>query len=214
MQLASLLLVTSLFAPGQAQSPAAGDSQPAVTADVSAAPAPSAQGLQPLPTPAQGAQIHTFGVGASFAVSNYGLGGSFRYWFGQHVGLDTTVSWSHGYYPSTAGGQSPSLFMAQPSVIILLGQQDPTRSVNFRPYLGGGVTYAYRSQPYTTVSSISTSGVGPTVFGGVETTFRDYNQMAVSAQLIYSKLPASITTTRSYTTSGLDFLVAVHFYLK
>jgi len=55
------------------------------------------------------------------------------------------------------------------------------------------------------------SGTGMHAFGGAEVSFKDAEQIALSAELIYYRLPVRIS---NYSIDGLNYLVAVHFYLK
>jgi hypothetical protein len=56
------------------------------------------------------------------------------------------------------------------------------------------------------------SGTGMQAFGGAEITFKEADQVALSAELIYYRLPIRLMNINSI--DGMNYLIAVHFYLK
>jgi hypothetical protein len=95
------------------------------------------------------------------------------------------------------------------------GQANPNQVVSLRPYAGGGFSYSTVSSSIRTTSSpigVSGSGFGQQAFGGIEMSFADYPSLTISNEFTYYRLPS--TSTTSSTIDGLNYLVAVHFYLK
>jgi len=107
-----------------------------------------------------------------------------------------------------------STFAVLPSVIVMLTKPDDTRQVDVRPYVGGGVNYVRSTRPVSFSSSnqVRASGVGGQAFGGVELTFRDAQQVTVSAEGIYYRLPVRYINANAI--DGFNYRVAVHIYLK
>jgi hypothetical protein len=159
---------------------------------------------------------HQFGIGGSLVASNRGASGGFRYWFGQHVGVNFTAGW----YPNrsrsaSTTGNNGSTVAVLPSVIFMLTKPNTTRQVDIRPYVGGGVNYIRATRPGTSGTSNAVqreSGMGSQVFGGAEVTFRDIDMMTISGEGVYSVLPTSYVT--SSIRDGFNFVFAVHFYLR
>jgi len=162
---------------------------------------------------------HQFGLGAAITMTNRGAGGSMRYWFGEHVGVAMDATWYHGgsyqtYSPTTgrtSSISSPDSFQAAPSVMYIFGQANAKQVVTLRPYAGGGFSYSTVGSTVRTASSIGqrASGFGQQAFGGVEMSFADYPSLTISNEFTYYRLPST-----SSTIDGLNYLVAVHFYLK
>jgi hypothetical protein len=197
---ASLLLVLStLSGPGPAVTPA----PPAalVRADTAASPQRSgSQGLPPRP--------HRFGLGGTVGVSNRGAAGAMRYWFGQRVGLDFTA----GYYRrQLTPTLTSSSMQVMPSVLVMFTEPDPSRDVDVRPYAGGGVNYA-RLLSGTPTTGARTSATGGQIFGGVEMTFAEAENLAISAETGYYRQPVRLTSAPY--ADGVDFRIFVHMYLN
>jgi hypothetical protein len=176
--------------------------------------APSAPN-QRATTPQSTERPHQFGVGGSITASTRGAAGDVRYWFNDHLGVNMTAGWYRSYYETTTG-ERPSTIHASPSVIYMFGKPNYTREVDIRPFIGGGASYLHARRPIvsTTGNILTTesSGTGMHAFGGAEISFKDAEQIALSAELIYYRLPVRIASRSSL--DGLNYLVAVHFYLK
>ena len=88
--------------------------------------------------PSSRSSPHEFGLGASLMAGNHGVGGAFRYWFGDMVGVDFLASWFN--VQAGRGGQSQgSITQISPSVMVMLTPPDSSRSIDVRPFVGGGV---------------------------------------------------------------------------
>ena len=208
MPTASLLLVTSLLAPGASFLPTAVPATPVAAAQQRATMAPTSTGPS-----------HRLGFGGSLAVSNYGVGGSTRYWFTKHVGLSMAAGWyrprQYGY--TTYSVPSSSTVMAMPSVMVTFGATDPNREVSLRPYFGVGVSYLHATTGLTPVtglpsSALTYSSTTPVGLGGTELFFRDHPNFTLSVDGVYYRLPVQFVN-RAYV-NGLNFQVSAHFYLK
>jgi hypothetical protein len=223
MQIASWLLVTSsLVTPA----PKPGAATPAIVPAAQTIAYDDQQPRQNPLTPSSNtqtqSQTHQFGLGAAITMTNRGAGASMRYWFGEHVGVSMDTTWYRGgnyrsYSPTTGTTTSRSLgdsFQAAPAMMVLFGQANPKQVVSLRPYVGGGFSYSTVSSTVRTSSAIGQrgSGFGQQAFGGIEMSFADYPSLTISNEFTYYRLPS--TSTTSSTIDGLNYLVAVHFYLK
>ena len=96
---------------------------------------------------------HQFGLGTNVTAGNRGVGGSFRYWFTDRIGLDAGVRWYLGQRLPT--GERPSTFQTSPSLLFMLTEPHPDREIDLRPYVGGGFNYVNASGriPNTTTPS-------------------------------------------------------------
>jgi hypothetical protein len=104
-------------------------------------------------------------------------------------------------------------FTAAPAVMVMFGQANPKQVVSLRPYVGGGFSYSTVSSGIqTSAIAAHASGFGQQAFGGVELSFADYPSLTISNELSYYRLPS--TSLTSPTIDGVNYLVAVHFYLK
>jgi hypothetical protein len=163
---------------------------------------------------------HTVGLGGTFAVTNYGAGGSMRYWFSDRVGLGVDASFSRPYGGSTPVTQRTtiyrgSVFQALPSVFVSLKKPNQNADLDLVPYAGAGFHYltASGSLGYTPTSlQERTHTVGGQVFGGVEMSFKEAPSITISGEGIYYRLPGRFANAGLL--EGFDFLAAVHFYLK
>jgi hypothetical protein len=204
MQFATLLLVTSTLAAPTA-------ARPSIDPTIGARLMQRATST----TPQQTERPHQFGVGASLTASTRGAAGDVRYWFNDHIGMNMTAGWYRSYY-ETPSGDRPSTIHASPSIIYLIGKPNYTREVDIRPFVGGGPSYLRASRPVVSptgnILTSESSGTGMHAFGGAEMTFKDADQVALSAELIYYRLPVRLASRSSL--DGLNYLVAVHFYLK
>jgi outer membrane protein W len=226
MQLASWVLVTStLVAPSTR--PATTDA--GVRADEKR-PAVSFAAAQQRSTivtgPVSSAPTYRFGLGGSIVVSNRGIGASSRYWFTKHIGVSAMAAWRPGseymsYSPLTGATsrlRTSTTITAAPSLMVMLNETDPNREVSFRPYMGVGAGYIYGSRVAalgTTPGATTTltySGRTDQAYAGTEMFFRDYQNLAISAEMIYINVPNSFVNRRSV--DGLNFQLAAHFYLK
>lgn len=153
---------------------------------------------------------HQLGVGAALVASNVGGGGSFRYWFGEHVGVDLNAFVSR---PRVTLDERATIVQVAPSFVVLLGHDHPDREVNVRPFIGGGVIWARASFPeHSTLASRTGRGTGGQFFGGVEMTFAETPGLALSASAVYSHLP--IRYNSAYAVDGFNVVVAVHYYVR
>jgi len=172
---------------------------------------------QPDPTPAPADPPHTLGIGGTMSVSNRGAAGGFRLFMSQHVGLDMNVGW----YRGTVGGTSSSggnTFVASPSVIVMFAKPNPQADVDVRPYAGGGVNYSYRSlgdqvRSASPSATLSQSGWGSQVFGGVEMTFSNVKALAVSLEVAHYQTAAATGFVAGHV-NGTDAYLMFHFYVN
>ena len=162
---------------------------------------------------------HTIGFGGTFSISNYGAGGTMRYWFGDRVGLNLNAAWTKPYGGvRTSTGRSVdsgSVFQALPSVIVNLKKANQNADIDLVPYAGAGFQFvtASRGLGYTTSTALQqrTNGVGGQAFGGVEMSFKEA-PVTISAEGVYYHLPVRIANAQVI--EGFSYLAAVHFYLK
>lgn len=166
-------------------------------------------------TPQQGERPHQFGIGGSITASTRGAAGDVRYWFNDHIGVNLTAGWYRSGF-ETPSGQRPTTVHVSPSVIYLIGRPNYTREVDIRPFVGGGASYLRATRPIVSptanILTAESSGTGMHAFGGAELTFKDAEQLALSGELIYYRLPVQLSNRSSL--DGLNYLVAVHFYLR
>jgi outer membrane protein W len=153
---------------------------------------------------------HQFGVGGTMGVSSRGGGGSFRYFFGDRLGLDMNVGMSR----LNIGGTTRTNFQAAPSAMWMFTHTNQLADVDVRPYVGAGLNYSTSSGAIRTSNGIQgrVSGLGQQVFGGVELTFSGANWVAISAQVAYYRL--SVSTFNTNIGSGTNFYLLFHFYLN
>ncbi len=211
-----LLVTTTLLAPGPRPDVAPSSSALTPSSSSSFAAATTAaveEQARPVPPPAQqtSAAPHTFGVGGSIVAGSNGATGSVNYWFTPQVGAQMSV----GYYALPnyySAGSSGHTFQAAPSVMVLLTKPNQSRDVNLRPYLGAGINYVSSSQPATVHTGSSTSGTGGQAFGGVEMSFKDTPQFAITMEAAYFHLPSGFVGTGYI--GGMNYLLGVHFYMK
>jgi outer membrane protein W len=162
--------------------------------------------------------MHQIGLGAAIAMTNYGAGASFRYWFNDHLGLAMQATWSRRPYRSVNGltttTEHANAVTAMPSLTYLFGRADADRYVNLRPYLGLGGHYinasGYRLSSGATINKAN--GFGVEAYGGAELSFQEYPNLTISNELMYLKLPSSFVD--SLLVHRWNYSVAVHFYLK
>jgi opacity protein-like surface antigen len=208
MPFSALLVVLSAFpAPAAVQSPVL-DVQPIAVEVAAAADEPAQRvGSTGLTDP----RPHRFGLGGSLGLSNRGGAGALRYWFGSRVGVDFTA----GYYRANAGSTlRTSSYHVSPSVLVMLTEAHPARDIDVRPYVGGGVGYvrATSSLRTDTTTTSRLSATGMQAFGGVEMTFQEQNNLAISAELGYYRQPVRVAGAPLG--DGMDMRVYVHFYLR
>ena len=133
-----------------------------------------------------------------------------RYWFGDRVGVDFTA----GYYRarSSSALQSSSV-QAAPAVLVMLTEADPSRDLDVRPYLGAGVGYIRATSSLRTDPTIrsTVSGTGVHAFGGVEMTFAESPNVAVSTEVGYYRQDVRLAGLPA--NDSVDVRVFVHFYL-
>jgi hypothetical protein len=221
MQIAPWLLVTSsLVTPV----PQPGAATPAIAPAAQTIAYDDQQPRQNPLTPANStqtqSQTHQFGLGAAITMTNRGAGASLRYWFGEHVGLSMDTTWYRGgtyrsYSPTgtTTTRSNGDSFTTAPALMVLFGQANPKQVVSLRPYVGGGFSYSTVSSGIqTSAIAARASGFGQQAFGGIEMSFADYPSLTISNELSYYRLPS--TSRTSPTIDGVNYLVAVHFYLK
>ena len=166
-----------------------------------------------------GERPHSVGVGGQMTMGSGGGGGGIRYFLSERLGVNFIVGVARGpRYDTPSRTDSSSTFYAMPSAILMLSRPDPTRDVDLRPYVGGGITYvrATSALPVTAPGSTSTtyrrSGVGAQAFGGVEITFREADFITISAEGMYYKLPVSYINASVI--DGFNYALMFHFYLK
>ena len=185
--------------------------------------APAQQERRGTPHATTRKEPHTFGLGGTLSISNRGAGGAMRYWIADRVGLDLNLGWHRGYRFSSTTSTS-STFVAAPSMIVLFGKADATKEVNFRPFVGAGLTYLRGggfNQPITggstgvtTTGSLTqrTGGTGEQAFGGIEMTFKEWPSIALSAEVAYYRLPIRLSS--GAVADGINYFILFHYYLR
>jgi hypothetical protein len=199
---AGLLLVTALVAPGpQAAAP---PGTPAVAAQQ-----PQPQGESGAPAPSSTTRPHEVGLGG---FGGAGGGPSFRYFFSDRVGVDMTAGWYRS--PNTGSSSRGTTFQASPSMVLMLNKSHQLADLDVRPYVGVGLIYLHNTTPIQTAGAVGTSqgGVGSQVYGGVELSFASAPSIAISAEVIYHRLP--VQTFNANLTRGTDFYLLFHYYLR
>jgi hypothetical protein len=198
MLLTSMLLVTSLLPT------AAAATAPEPPACVRAVFADDAQTYGP---GSAAHSPHQFGIGGALGASIgrvSRVGGSMRYWFSERVGLEMNASWVHNGFSTP----SENFVYAMPSLLVTLTPVKSIGRVDLRPYAGGGPNLVHASGPAGEV--VGTGGMGMQAFGGVEVTFKDANQLAISVETRYTHAPVTAINLRNGTYS----LIEVHYYLR
>lgn len=179
MQLASLALAASAFV---VAGPAAPHPPPDLPA-VSAAPPVQSQRVQ---VPGARQVNRRFGFGANVGLGTNVAGGTFRYWFGDRVGVDMNAVWARPF--SRTGVDSGSTLLLAPSAIVMLRTYDDDKDVNLQPYIGGGLNYA-RQSGRAEADGGTASGTGSQLFGGMELSFHDVPNIVISATVVRYWLP-------------------------
>jgi len=178
--------------------------------------APALDQARPVPPPTSSSAPHTLSFGGSIVAGSNGATGGFSYWFNEHVGVDMSVGYYRlpNYYSSN--GSSGYTFQTAPSVRWLITKPNQTRDVNLRPYVGAGINYVSSSNPVPaaarTATSYTTSGMGMQAFGGVEMTFKDTPQFAVTMEGSYYHLPEGFAGTGYI--GGMNYLIGIRYYVK
>ena len=154
---------------------------------------------------------HTFGLGGSVAASTSGIGGAFRYWFGEYVGVDFSAVWSRPQVGASANG---TMAQITPSVLVMLRPAKVGADFDIRPFVGGGLMWAYSSYPTISGRNTggSTSGLGGQIYGGAEMVFADAPSLAISAEGVYTTVPSGLYYAN--TVDGFNFVLAFHYYVK
>jgi hypothetical protein len=199
---AGLLLVTALVAPGS-QVPAPPDT-PTVTTQQ-----PQSQGESGTPTPSTTTRAHEMGLGG---FGGSGTGPSFRYFFNDRIGTDVTGGWYRS--PSAASSSRGTTFQVSPSAVVMLNKSHQLADIDVRPYVGAGLIYLHNTAPIQTVGNVGTTqgGLGSQVFGGVELSFASAPSIAISAEVMYHRLP--VQTFNANLVRGTDFYLLFHYYLR
>jgi hypothetical protein len=208
---ASWLLVTTMLVGGggpsmEAALPAAVVDQRFSVGDVSFA--PEEQGS----SSSGGTAPHTFGFGAMTGAGALGTGLGLRGWFGNYVGFDMRLLLSRAQLVNQTGfGGGGFSIEAAPSLIVMLTKPDDSRTVDIRPYIGGGVNYT-RAGTNATNTGSPVSGSGTQVFGGFEAAIRAAGGFAISGEVLYNKRSQTLVAAgvKSGVTGEFGFL----FYVK
>ena len=219
MPLASLAFVLSTFvvpgASGSAPAPPTPSSIMAAVATPEVCSASVVEGVdQQRRTAGQATTVtqypHTFGIGGAlgggFGSNRMSVGGAFRYWIGDYVGVDFKANWTRYNYTGTP----QSVAQVSPSVIFMFTRQHGG-AIDVRPYAGAGPSYL-RLPGLVTTSATVQSGTAMQEFGGAEITFRDMRQIALSAEVVHNGLPGAFATNNLR--SGTFFAVEFHYYLR
>lgn len=197
MPIAAALIAATLLASGvQTPAPGAPSQQPQSQDDPGA---PSSTTERP----------HEMGLGG---FGGSGGGPSFRYFFGEQIGVEVSGGW---YRPMTAGGGSQGTsFQVSPSMVVMLRKSNTLADLDLRPYVGGGIIYMNAPATVATRAATATrqDGLGMQAFGGVEMTFASAPSLAISAELIYHKLP--IESYNVNLNRGVDFYLLFHYYMR
>ena len=106
--------------------------------------------------------------------------------------------------------------MAQvtPSVLVMLKPAKVGADFDIRPFVGGGLMYAYSSYPTISARNPggSSSGLGAQAYGGAEMIFADAPSLAISAQGVYTRPPDGLYYAN--TIDGFNVVLAFHYYLR
>ncbi len=150
---------------------------------------------------------HQIGLGA---FGGSGGGASFRYFMNDRLGVDMNVGWSG---LSNASGSGGTTFRVAPSAVLMLTSSHSLADLDVRPYVGGGFNYAQTPSVQTVSNGVArTSGIGMQAFGGAEFSFASAKSIAISAQVAYYRL--AVQPVNLMTTSGTDFYLLFHYYMK
>jgi hypothetical protein len=141
-----------------------------------------------------------------------GTGLGLRGWVGNYVGFDMRLLLSRAELVNQTGfGGGGFSIEAAPSLIVMLTKPVDSRTVDIRPYVGGGVNYTRAGTNATTTGS-PVSGSGTQVFGGVEAAIRAAGGFAISVEVLYNKRSQALVAAgvKSNVTGEFGFL----FYMK
>jgi hypothetical protein len=205
---ASWLLVTTMLVGGGAQSAAPSRSVVDVRSMANVTFAPDDQGGGS----SNGTTPHAFGFGAMVGAGALGTGLGLRGWVGNYVGFDMRLLLSRAELVNQTGfGGGGFSIEAAPSLIVMLTKPVDSRTVDIRPYMGGGVNYTRAGTNATTTGS-PVSGSGTQVFGGVEAAIRAAGGFAISVEVLYNKRSQALVAAgvKSGVTGEFSFL----FYVK
>ena len=124
-----------------------------------------------------------------------------------------TAGWYRSYY-ETPSGQRPTTVHVSPSVIYMIGKPNYTREVDIRPFVGGGASYLRATRPIVspTANILTVESSGTSTRSAARSSRSRTPVLALSGELIYYRLPVQLPSRSSL--DGLNYLVAVHFYLK
>lgn len=155
---------------------------------------------------------HQVGVGATVGLGTRSNGAGFRYFFNDRVGMNANVNWLSAP-PFSASQQSGRLLIA-PSAVFMLTKSKQYASVDVRPYIGGGLNYATGSVPIAVAGTTTTrlNGFGMQAFGGVELTFQDARNFAISAEVVHYEIAGSALSDGLG--QGTNLYVLLHYYMR
>ena len=217
MFIAPWLLVTTMLAGGGGQSIEGAPSAAVVDqvfsrGNVSVAPADQGSSSSSSSSSSGPTAPHAFGFGAMTGAGTLGTGLLLRGWFGDRIGFDMRFLLSSSEEVTETGiGEGGFNFELAPSVIVMLTKSDQARTVDIRPYIGGGVNET-RAGSNTTITGSPASGSGTQVFGGAEAAIRAVGGFAISAEVVYNKRSQALVAAgvKSGVTGEVGFL----FYVK
>jgi hypothetical protein len=154
---------------------------------------------------------HLFGVGIRIGGSNFGFGGTVRYFLMGPWGVQGEVS----RYGFGALGYDYSSTQFNGEVLYRLKEIVLEAPVKLQPYVGGGISFIHTSFPSVTVlgtviNGASDNSAGVVITGGVEVFFEKVPKLGVSGAFEFT----SNGDFNSVAIGGPAFLAAAHYYLN
>jgi hypothetical protein len=157
-----------------------------------------------------GLPSHTLGVGAVMTTSDhFAFGGSARFWTARHVGAQLQLT--HQSFSNAASDFSTINFA--PSITMTL-RDHVSDYLSFRPYVGGGPTFAHTNARPVSVDATAPASknvMGYQIFGGGELTLASLPQVGVSVDVGYHHAGESF---EGVDTTGLAVSAAGHWYFR
>ena len=154
---------------------------------------------------------HIFGVGVRTGGSNFGFGGTVRYFPNGPLGVQAEVS----HYGIGALGFDYSSTQFNGEVLYRLNEVKLDAPLKLQPYVGGGVSVIHTTFPSIVVVNQTLEGgrnnsSGVVITGGVEVFFEQVPKLGVSGAFEFT----SNGDFNSIAIGGPAALIAAHWYLK
>lgn len=152
---------------------------------------------------------HQFGVGVRIGGTNFGIGGSVRYFFyAGPLGVQAEVS-HHGV--DFGLGDFDSIQFA-PSAIYRFREIQLEAPVSLTPYAGIGLSFIHSDFGGGVLQGVDDTDVGILLYGGVEVFFERVPNLGASGQLSYNSNDEVISSGFGSDLGGVAFTAAAHWY--